>query len=228
MKGNIRLGVILAIFAAVGCASLAFVHSLTEDAIANQDQKALNDSLKEIFPEAATFEDITSSIKSKAEGVNFEQAFLVKSSQANLGVAIKASGASYGGTARLLVGIGLTRNIAGVRVLELNDTAGLGMNAKNASYYVKKAEKITFPGQFTGKFLTDAFEVKKDVVAITAATITSKSLTRIVKAAGDAGAACLESSTPIGAPAAAVPAAGSIPGSQGATVPAGAGAAGGK
>ena len=122
-------------------------------------------------------------------------------------MAIKASGASYGGTARLLVGVSLTRSIAGVRVLELNDTAGLGMNALNASYYVKKAEKITFPGQYAGKFLTDAFEVKKDVVAITAATITSRSLTRIVKAAGDAGAAWLESSPPDGAvPASAAPA----------------------
>jgi electron transport complex protein RnfG len=234
MKGNLRLGIILAIFAAVGCASLAFVHSLTEEAIANQGQKALNDSLKELFPEAATFEDITASIKSTTEGVVFEQAFLVKSSQANLGVAIKASGASYGGAARLLVGVGLTRSISGVRVLELNDTAGLGMNANNASYYVEKARKITFAGQFAGKFLTDPFEVKNDVVAITAATITSRSLTRIVKAAGDAGAAWLESSTPVGAPGGAVsaagnpPAAGSIPTSQGSTVPASVGMTGGK
>ncbi|MCX7028039.1 MAG: FMN-binding protein [Spirochaetes bacterium] len=218
MKGNVRLGVILALFAVVNCASLAFVYSLTEEAIATQDQKALNDSLKEIFPEAASFEDITSTFKPPAEGVKFEKAFLVKSSQANLGVAIKATGASYGGTARLLVGVGLTRSIEGVRVLELNDTAGLGMNAKNASYYVKKTEKITFPGQFTGKFLTDTFEVKKDVAAITAATITSKSLTRIVKAAGDAAAAWLENSTTAGSP----------PASQGTTTPADNGTTGGK
>jgi len=192
MKGNVKLGVILAIFAAAGCASLAVVYSVTKPAIEMQSQKALDESLKELFPEAASFEDISSTLASKTVGVIFEQAFLVKSSLAPLGVAIKATGSSYGGAAKLLVGVTLTRSIAGVRILELNDTAGLGMNAKNPSYFVKKADKITFLGQFTGKFLTEAFEVKKDVAAITAATITSKSLTNIVKVAVDAGAAWLE------------------------------------
>jgi len=195
MKGNFRLGLVLAIFAAIGCASLAVVYSITESAIAAQSQKALNASLQEIFPDAASFEDITSSVSSNVQGVKFEQAFLVKSAQALLGVAVKATGSSYGGPAKLLIGVALNRSIAGVRVLELSDTAGLGMNAKNAAYYVKKAEKITFPGQFAGKFLTDPFEVKKDVVAITASTITSRSLTVIIKAAADAAATWLETST---------------------------------
>jgi electron transport complex protein RnfG len=193
MKGNARLGMILAIFAAAGCASLAVVYSITKPSIEMQDQKALNDSLKDLFPEAASFEDISSTLASKVEGVVFEQAFLVKSAQAPLGVAVKATGSSYGGAAKLLVGVTLTRSVAGVRVLELNDTPGLGMNAKNANYFVNKAEKLTFPGQYKGKFLTDPFEVKKDIAAITAATITSRALTTIVKAAADAGAAWLKS-----------------------------------
>jgi Na+-translocating ferredoxin:NAD+ oxidoreductase subunit G len=105
--------------------------------------------------------------------------------------------------------VGLNRSIAGVRVLELNDTAGLGANAKNASYYVKKAEKITFPGQFAGKFLTDPFEVKKDVAAITASTITSRSLTKIIKNAADAAAIWLENSTMAAPTSAVAPAAAS-------------------
>lgn len=195
MKGNLRLGIILAIFAGVGCASLAVVYSITESAIAAQSQRALSESLKEIFPDAASFEDISSTLGAGIEGIKFEQAFLVKSSLAPLGVAIKATGSSYGGQAKLLVGVGLNRSIAGVRVLELNDTAGLGANAKNPGYFVKKAEKITFPGQFAGKFLTDPFEVKKDVAAITASTITSRSLTKIIKSAADAAAIWLENST---------------------------------
>lgn len=195
MKGITRLGLILAIFAAVGCAALAVVYSVTESAIAMQSEKALNESLKNIFPDAESFEDVSSTVSSSVEGVKFEQAFFVKSALAPLGLAIKATGSSYGGAARLLVGVNLNRSIAGVSVLELNDTAGLGANAKNAGYFVKKAEKITFPGQFAGKFITDAFEVKKDVVAITASTITSKSLTRIIKTAADAAALWLENST---------------------------------
>ena len=195
MKDNMKLGFILALFAAAACASLAVVYSVTGPAIAIQSEKALQESLKDIYPEAANFEDITASVKSSVEGVAIEQAFLVKSSLAPLGVAVKAKGSSYGGAARMLVGVSLTRSIAGVRVLELNDTPGLGANAKSATYYVNKADKITFPGQYAGKYLTDAFEVKKDVAAITAATITSKALTVIVKAAADSAAAWLETST---------------------------------
>ena len=222
MKGNMKLGLVLAIFAAIGCASLAVVYSITESAIAAQSQRALSDSLKEIFPEAASSEDISATLRQGTDGVKFEQAFLVKSSLAPLGVAIKATGSSYGGPAKLLVGVGLNRSIAGVRVLELNDTAGLGANAKNASYYVKKAEKVTFPGQFAGKFLTDPFEVKKDVAAITASTITSRSLTKIIKNAADAAAIWLENSTM------AVPAEASTAADQTAAVPGSTGTTGGK
>lgn len=192
MKGNVRLGLVLAAFAAIGCASLAVVYSITGPAIAMQSEKALQESLQEIFPEAKNFEDVTSSMTADLGAVKIEQAFLVKSDLAPIGVAIKAKGSSYGGAARLLVGVGLARDIAGVRVLELNDTPGLGANAKNDAYYVNKETKITFPGQFKGKYLTDGFEVKKDIVAITAATITSKAIAGIVKTSADAAGLWLE------------------------------------
>lgn len=195
MKGIAKLGFILALFAVAACASLAVVYAITKPQIEAQDQIALTASLKELFPEGETFEDISASVVSENPEVKFQSAMLAKSATAPLGVAIKASGASYGGQATLLVGVQLNRSITGVRVLELNDTAGLGANAKNEGYYVNKAEKITFPGQFSGKFITDPFEVKNDVVAITASTITSKSLTRIVKSSADAAALWLENST---------------------------------
>ncbi|MGB4586696.1 MAG: FMN-binding protein [Rectinemataceae bacterium] len=195
MKGIAKLGFILALFAVAACASLAVVYAITKPQIEAQDQIALTASLKELFPEGETFEDISASVVSENPEVKFQSAMLAKSAAAPLGVAIKASGASYGGQATLLVGVQLNRSIAGVRVLELNDTAGLGANAKNEGYYVNKAEKITFPGQFSGKFITDPFEVKNDVVAITASTITSKALTRIVKSSADAAALWLENST---------------------------------
>ena len=192
MKGIAKLGFILAIFAAAACASLAVVYSITKPQIEAQDQIALTASLKDIFPEAETFTDVTESVKSEVAGITFENVMLVQGPLSPLGVAVKAAGSSYGGRAVLLVGVNLNRSIAGVRVLELNDTPGLGANAKNSSYYVNKADKITFPGQFTGKFLTDSFVVKQDVAAITASTITSKALTAIVKASADSAAAWLE------------------------------------
>ena len=78
----------------------------------------------------------------------------------------------------VLVGVGTDRRIAGVRVLEIKDTPGLGVNADSPTYFVDKAKKTTFPGQFAGQGRSPTrFVVKKDVVAITASTITSKALT---------------------------------------------------
>jgi electron transport complex protein RnfG len=171
------------------------VYSITKPSIEAQEQIALTASLKDIFPEAETFEDVTESLKSESADIPFQNAILVKGKDAPLGLAVKASGPSYGGKAVVLVGVELNRSIAGVRILQLNDTPGLGANAKNPSFYVNKAEKITFPGQFTGKFATDAFVVKDDIVAITASTITSNALAKIVKTVVDAAVIWLENST---------------------------------
>lgn len=194
MKGTLKLGITLALFAVGACASLAVVYTVTKPQIEAQDQLALEASLRDLFPEGEEVEDISASISSANDAVRISSAFLAKRGGAPLGLAVKAAGPSYGGQAVLLVGVELNRSIAGVRILELNDTAGLGANAKNPGYYVDKANKVTFPGQFAGKFITDPFVVKSDVVAITASTITSTSLTTIVKAAAEAGALWLENS----------------------------------
>ena len=106
--------------------------------------------------------------------------------QGSLGIAVKVHGPSYGGQTTLIVGVSTDGTITGVKVLENKDTPGLGANAASPTYYVDKATKTTFPGQFAGKKLTDGFVVKKDVIAITSATITSRAITNLVQAASDA------------------------------------------
>lgn len=187
IKQYAKLGFILAAFAAVACVGLTFVFKATEAPIEANKSKQLNESLKDIFRDAEEF--APEKLESPDQAVKFLEAYVAKRGGSPLGLAVKASGSSYGGDSVLLVGIGLDGRIAGVRVLSNLDTPGLGANAANPAYYVKKAEKVTFPGQFAGKAVGDPFEVKKDVDAITASTITSRALTKIVKAAcGAAGA----------------------------------------
>jgi len=190
IKQFAKLGLILAAFAAVACVGLTFVYAATKDQIAANATKQLNESLSQLFEGADEFAPET--LESPDPAIKIQEAYVAKRGGAPMGIAIKASGSSYGGDSVLLVGAGLDRRLVGVRVLQNADTPGLGANAANPTYYVKKAEKITFPGQFAGKPLSDAFEVKKDVDAITASTITSRSLTKIVKAAGDAAGTWLE------------------------------------
>jgi electron transport complex protein RnfG len=190
MKQFAKLGFILAAFAAVACVGLAFVDGATREQIKVNADKQLNESLRGLFAEADEF--LPAELASPDQAVSLEAAYVAKRGGAPLGIAVKASGASYGGVSILLVGVGLDRRLVGARVLENKDTPGLGANAASQSYFVDKPAKLTFTGQFVGKPISDAFEVKKDVQAITASTITSKALARIVKAASAAAGTWLE------------------------------------
>ncbi|MBN1520618.1 MAG: FMN-binding protein [Spirochaetales bacterium] len=193
MNMNIlKLGVILALFAAGACVALAAVYTVTKPAIEGHEAKRLEMSLKDLFPEADAFTDINGSIAASLSDVKVNGSWKATKGDAILGVAIKVTGKSYGGDAAMLVGVGTDRRLVGVRILELTDTPGLGANATSPTYFVDESSNTTFPGQFTGKALSDPFEVKKDIVAITASTITSKALTLIAKAAGQAGGQWLE------------------------------------
>lgn len=191
-KDILRLGIALALFAAGACVALALVYTVTGPTIAGHEREMLQASLKDIFPDADSFEPIDSGLESGSPDVTVSGAWEAVRSNATLGVAVKAVASSYGGDAVMIVGVATDRRIAGARVMTLSDTPGLGANATNLTYFVDKAAKKTFPGQFTGKLVGDPFEVKNDVVAISASTITSKALTSIVKEAGQAGSSWLE------------------------------------
>jgi electron transport complex protein RnfG len=186
IKNMLKLGLVLSLFAGAACAGLAVVYSLTKDTIAGNEAKAQAAALGEIFPGADGFDDIASSLASPNERVKILTAFNVQKGGEAAGIAVSASGPSYGGEAVVLSGFTGEGRITRVIILKLQDTPGLGANARNPNYYVDKQNKITFPGQFSGKSLADDFRVKADVQAISASTITSEALTAIVKASGDA------------------------------------------
>lgn len=194
MKETLKLGLVLAVFAAGACVALALVYAVTGPTIEGLEAKQLELSLKDLFPSADSFRELDGDIQPQDPSVEFLQTYEVTRSGAPLGMAVKVRGSSYGGDTTMLVGVGTDRRITGVKVLDIKDTPGLGANAKSPTYFVDKSTKTTFPGQFAGKPLSDPFEVKKDVAAITASTITSKALTNMVKQAGTAASAYLERS----------------------------------
>lgn len=86
---------------------------------------------------------------------------------------------AYGGSIQMSVGILADGMVAGVEILSISETPGLGMNAQNDS----------FLGQFTG-VAADAFTYTKtgkqadnEIDAISSATYTTKSMTNGVNAA---------------------------------------------
>jgi electron transport complex protein RnfG len=183
-----KLGLVLMLYAAAACVGLSFVYTGTKATIEERSRSDLEASLKELFPAASGFEDITGTIASPDSGIHFGSQYAVKEGEKLAGAVLEASGGSYGGPITVLVGIGAGGTISRIKVMEHADTPGLGAHAASPSYYVDKAAGTTFYGQFSGKAVTDPFEPKDDVIAITAATITSRAVSRVVRVSGAAAA----------------------------------------
>ncbi len=187
------LGLVLALYATVACVGLAFVYTGTKKTIEGHDQKKLETALAEIFPDSDGYEKITGQINSPDSGVTFSDQYAIKKGGAVIGVAISASAGSYGGPIVMMVGVGTNGKVSGIKILQNQDTPGLGAKASSPNYYVDRKKGITFYGQFAGKAVTDPFQVKSDVAAITASTITSKAVALAVKTASQAGFSWLAS-----------------------------------
>ena len=189
-SGMLKLGFTLAAFAAVSCVMLAFVYNATSSIIEQRNKDSLDNTLKELFPDADAFEKIDKMTSPNA-AVIIESAYAAIKNNETIGAAISLSSASYSGPIKTMVGVTAAGFISGVKVLEHSDTPGLGANAASPKYFVDRANGVTFYGQFKGKKITDSFLVKEDVIAITASTITSRAVSVSVKAAGIAANAWL-------------------------------------
>ncbi|GHU50208.1 electron transport complex subunit G [Spirochaetia bacterium] len=187
MKEPLKLGIVLMLYATVACVGLAFVYAGTKEVIEERSAADLKAALSELFADADSFDDLAGAIKGPIDGVTFGEQYKATKGGQVIGVAITATYGSYGGPARVLVGVDSSGMISRVKIMELSDTPGLGANASSDTYFVDKAAGKTFYGQFAGKPVTDAFVPKEDVIAITASTITSTAISKIVKVAGTAG-----------------------------------------
>jgi electron transport complex protein RnfG len=191
MKEIFKLALALMCFAAVACVGLAFVYASTEERIAANQTAKLNAALKDIFGEDAVFEEIAGPVAGAKSAVSFGGAYRAKKGNALAGIALNVSGQGFNDAISALVGVGIDGKIAGVRVLKNTDTPGLGANASSPAYFVDKPENTrTFFGQFAGMAADGSIKVKKDggqVEAITAATITSRTVSLMVNAAGETG-----------------------------------------
>ena len=194
MKGIVKLGIILSIYVTVACVGLAFVYSATEERIAGHAAEKLQASLRELFPDADDFQEITGQIPSTDILYPFVSQYRVLQGGTLIGAVIEVITPGYSGPISILVGVGVDRRISRIKILANPDTPGLGANAGSPTYFVDRSKRLTFYGQFEGKSISDNFEVRYDIAAITASTITSRAIALAVKVAGEAAAAWLNTS----------------------------------
>ena len=184
----VKLGLILALYSAVACVGLAFVYTGTKDIIDLNREADRYQALQIVFPTAENFNPV-SGISSSDPVITIEDSYAAMRSGEIIGIAIQASRFSYSGPIVVLVGVGIDGRISGIQILENTDTPGLGSNAHSPNYFIDRANGIRFYEQFSGKEVSDPFIPKQDVVAIAAATITSRAVASSVKVAGEAGMA---------------------------------------
>ncbi len=185
MNKIVKLAVVLGVISAIAGGILAGVYQFTAPVIEARNQAALKAGLLEVFPGNYKFSELKIKLKSPDPAVTFGKIYKVEDSSGNLvGMILDVTTPGDQAPIEMLVGVNRNGTINGVKILKSLETPGLGANASNPHYYVDKKKKITFLGQFKGKKVTDPFIPKKDVIAITGATITSAAVSRGVKAAG--------------------------------------------
>lgn len=155
-------------FVAMGCAlTLAIVYQHTAPEIDKQKQILLEQSLQSVL-KAVRFEK-------REDEVVYYEAF--DDQEQIIGWCLPLMSKGYGGNMRLLVGIDTKQTITGLKVLEHNETPGLGSKINEKEY---KQTEVLFLKQFTGKNLHNLVLVKSEtednIQAIAGATVSSKAV----------------------------------------------------
>lgn len=155
-------------------ALLALTNAVTApkiDALAVETQEA---SKKQVLSSASSFSEEKQIEK---DGVSYTYYDGLDSDGSVMGYVFVTSAKGYGGDISVMVGVLGDGTVAGVNILSINETAGLGMNAKNQS----------FLDQFLGK--SGEIGVAKnnpsdtEIQALTGATITSSAMATAVNTA---------------------------------------------
>ena len=167
MKNIVRIGLALALVCLLAAVSLSAVNYLTKGEIERRKAEELAESLKVVFPAAERFEELPVPPDApKREGTSILAVYEALAQGQRSGYVFRVATMGYGGKMVLLVGIGEDGTLKGIQVLEHQETPGLGSNITEES----------FRSQFVGKSVDDPFEAKKDIQAITGATISTRAV----------------------------------------------------
>ncbi|MBR6620191.1 MAG: RnfABCDGE type electron transport complex subunit G [Clostridia bacterium] len=160
---------VLTLICIVTSALLAYTNSLTAPVIAALAVETEMNTRKEVLKDAAEFVDSDLNGTAYCTGKD--------ASGTTIGYVFTTAAKGYGGDVKIMVGVNADGTVAGVQILSLSETPGLGMNAT----------KPSFLEQFIGKTLGIAVNknepAENEIKALTGATITSKAVTSAVNTA---------------------------------------------
>ena len=167
---------------------LGFVYELTKEPIRQQQQKAVTQACQTVFSDAASFQEITYTAslslteKESENGVKLGVVFEAKDgSGETIGYVISTTSTrGYGGNIVLYTGVSKEGTVKGVSILEISETAGLGMQASQVLVPQVKDKSVD---AFT--YTKNGSRADSEIDAISGATITTKAFVNAVNAAID-------------------------------------------
>lgn len=191
VKEAIKNAIVLIVITLLAGLALGGVYQMTKEPIEQQKALALAESCKAVFPYEDGFEQAASFTASyymvseqlknelSQNGIVVGNIYNALSADGNvIGYAIEVtSHEGYGGDIKLMCGITAEGVLRGVSILEISETAGLGMRAE--SVLVPQIHNMnTDQISFTKSGKTDDNEID----AISGATITTTAFVNIVNA----------------------------------------------
>ncbi len=137
MKETLKLGIILLIITVVSAGVLAVSNNLTKDKIAQLSIEESLSALKEIFGEDYEFKAMDEKeLEEIVEDKPITEIIEVYDGEDLEGHAIKTVTSGYGGDLVVITGISQSQEeVLGMRLVEHEETKGIGANATNPEYY---------------------------------------------------------------------------------------------
>ena len=191
VKEAIKNAIVLIVITLLAGLSLGGVYQMTKEPIEHQKALALAESCKAVFPYEEGFEQAASFAASdymvseqlknelSQNGIVVGNIYNALSADGTvIGYAIEVtSHEGYGGDIKLMCGITADGVLRGVSILEISETAGLGMRAESVlvpQIHNMNTDQITFTK--SGK------TAENEIDAISGATITTTAFVNIVNA----------------------------------------------
>ncbi|MCM1307010.1 MAG: RnfABCDGE type electron transport complex subunit G [Butyrivibrio sp.] len=191
MKKIIKDALVLFAITLISGLLLGTVYQVTKKPIEEQNEKTKIAAYNNVFSELQKYEELTEleAAQSAVKEAGYAAVTLNEAVRAydadgkELGLIITVTDADgYGGNIKMTLGVDVSGAITGLEILDISETAGLGMKAKEAAFREQfvgiKAERV--------EYVKGGKTKDNEIDAISSATITTRAVTAGVNGALEA------------------------------------------
>jgi len=185
MKETIKLGLVLLLVTAIAGGVLAGVNSITGPVIAEREKMESLSAILELFPDANDSVEYDEAQVAEVANDNpaIREVTEVIDSGETIGYAMSVVTGGYAGDITTLVGVNADGTLAGIKVLVMSETAGLGSKIVDDPAFAE-----SFQGKGAGGNVTasGAGAGDDEVMMLSGATVSTNAVVRGVNEALDA------------------------------------------